>query len=205
MMKLWAAKPTVAALAERYAKEFKLSTNQLAQIGVIQRAPIGAKVAEKLTLNDYREHAVLRKNNEVQTFVRRKDRPKQLTGATVGKDFGLLSVIFTHAKDYWDVPIDLELLKQARRKLKKEKLIAKAKKRTRRPEGDELARLLADAAATNENKRTKTDMQIVIEASYELGRRISETCAHQAQGREPREADLLGLQPQESERQGRTP
>lgn len=125
-----ALRPTVAQLAERYKGAFTLSVNQIAHIHVIQRAPIGALVAEALTRNDYREHAVLRKNNEVQTFVRRKDRPKQLTGATVGKDFGLLSVIFTHAKDYWDVPIDLELLKQARRKLKKEKLIAKAKKRT---------------------------------------------------------------------------
>ena len=167
---------TVAALAERYAKEFKLSTNQLAQVRVIQRAPIGAVQAEKLTLNDYRQHAVLRKSNGVQTFIRRKERPAELSGATVGKDFGLLSVIFTHAKDYWDVPIDLELLKQARRKLKKEKLIAKAKKRTRRPEKDELERLLAHFAGQNGNKRTKTDMVTVTEFSYEAGRRISETC-----------------------------
>jgi integrase len=176
MMKLWAAKPTVAALAERYAKEFKLSTNQLAQIGVIQRAPIGAKVAEKLTLNDYREHAVLRKNNEVQTFVRRKDRPKQLTGATVGKDFGLLSVIFTHAKDYWDVPIDLELLKQARRKLKKEKLIARrrsARAGRRVTSSRDCSPMLHRAERQQAHEDGYGD---VTSFPTKLGRRISETC-----------------------------
>lgn len=169
-------KDTVADLAERYSKAFKLSTNQLSELRVLQRAPIASVNATKLTRNDYREHAVLRKANGVQTFLRRSEPLKELSGATVGKDFGLLSVIFTHAKDYWDVPIDLELLKQARRKLKKEKLIAKSKKRKRRPTADELAMLLAHFAKQNDHERTQVDMVIVTEFSYEAGRRISETC-----------------------------
>lgn len=167
---------TVTALLDRYVQDFKLSTNQLAQVHVLQRAPIGAVHVEKMKLNDYREHAVLRKANGVPTFIRRAEKLKELSGATVGKDFALLSVVFTHAKDYWDVVIDLELLKQARRKLKKERILTKAKKRTRRPERDELDRLFAHFAQQNKNKRTKTDMVAVTEFSYEAGRRISETC-----------------------------
>lgn len=175
-----AQRPTVASLIERYLAEFHdIGESSKSQYAVISRSALGARVAADLKLNDYRTFALARRRNEVPTLLYRNgagNRLKEISPSTVGKDLSSLAVMFTHAKDYWEVDVNLDLVKEAIRKLKNEGLIAKSKKRTRRPTSQELSMLLGHFAKQNLHKRTKTDMVIVTEFSCEAGRRISETC-----------------------------
>jgi integrase len=173
---------SVAQLIDRFIQEKMglglrpIGPSALCDLRVTQRSVLGSKLAASLTLADLMEFARLRITNQVPTNVRRKERQTALSPATVGKSLSTLGVVLQHAADEWDLKIDLELFRKAKRKMKKEHLIAKAKARTRRPTAEELARLMELARKQNGHGRTKIPMDVIIEFSYEAGRRISETC-----------------------------
>ncbi len=173
---------TVAWCIQKYIEERHrialrpIGASALCDMRVTQRSAFGAKIATALTLQDYMEFARLRITNRVQTLVTRKERQTQLSPSTVSKSMSSIGVVLQHAAEEWDLKIDLELFRKAKRKMKKERLIAKAKARTRRPTPDELERLMDLARKQNNWCRTQIPMDAIIEFSYEAGRRISETC-----------------------------
>jgi len=175
----------VALLVDQYIRAMRqpgargISAGQEYALRIWERSPIAEKEAADITLHDLMQYGRARKANQIPTRLYRKTPLTGLSPATVGKDFSDLSVILTWAADELDHPLEavLAIVKKAKRKLKKERIVAKAKKRTRRPAAEELALLLDYFRKQNDHPRTAVDMVPVVEFSYEGGRRIGETCS----------------------------
>ena len=166
---------TLAMLLEQYMRKFPISTKLRYGYQMLQSGPLGETDPREWKLATLMDYGRARKANQVPTRVPDKRRAV-LHPSTVAGDFTHLAVVLTWATDEVDETLAsvLPVLTTARRKLKKEKVVAKAGRRTRRPTPEELKMLLAHFAAQNSHHRTEIDMTVVTESSYELGRRIGE-------------------------------
>lgn len=179
---LWDFVPdTVAWIVQHYIEVMRGSPSGISpkreyMLRFLQRGPLGSEKAGKLTLKKLMDYGRARKANLVESQAPNARGRKELSGATVGSDFTNLSVVLTYAADELAMPLTgiLEILKQARRKLKKDKIIAKANIRSRRPTEEEEKLLLSYFAEQNESPQTAIDMVPVVIGAGTLGRRIGE-------------------------------
>lgn len=94
-------------------------------------------------------------------------RRRKVSPATISQEMYYVSSVLTTAEALWKVPVDWPMLKDARRELKKLKLMGKAKERDRRPQGDELARIKAKL-------NTSLPVAVLMDFAAATGMRVSE-------------------------------
>ena len=98
--------------------------------------------------------------------------------ATVNQDLTYLGGVLKYAGSAWDdcEEINAGAIEAARPLLVKHELVGKSTPRSRRPENDELERLIAHFNAQAKHKRTKIDMGLITLWQRYSGRRVGETC-----------------------------
>lgn len=163
---------TVAWILQRYIEEMPtisqakaVGQTQLYTMWRLQRSPIGAKDARKLTKADIIDHCKARRAGGAQP-------------QTVNQDITCMRTPLKFAGSAWD---DCEEVSDApivaaMPFMKKYDLVGKGKPRERRPTQDEIDRLLAHYDVQAKHKKTKIRMRDVVEFSLLTARRISETC-----------------------------
>lgn len=130
---------------------------------MLQKLPIGAKVARTLQSSDIIQHC--------------RDRQAQgVCPATVNQDITYLRGPLKMARIMWGIPASEAPIVEAMPLLQKLQLVGKSKPRDRRPTQEELDLLIAHFRKQNGHWRTKTPMDVITEFAVLSGRRISETC-----------------------------
>lgn len=130
----------------------------------LQRSKLGAMRFDKLKPQDFIDYCTARKAGGVQS-------------ATVLQDMTFLTGVLKYAAEIWEMSdAGLVAYKKAKPQLVKEQLIAKSQPRDRRPNDDELERLLALAEEEDARKRNEIRMVPIIKFQIPSARRISETC-----------------------------
>lgn len=150
----WGGKPAVKPLGDSH----------LIVLRLLQRSPIGLKIAAELRRQEVIEHC--------------RWRSEKVQPATINQDVTYLSGALKYAGSAWD---DCEAISDAavaaaKPFLVKHNLIGKSTPRKRRPTPEELARLLAHF--TEENKRPLNEIDMVKVSLWQIAssRRISESC-----------------------------
>ena len=103
-------------------------------------------------------------------------RSRRQSGAgpsTANNDIVWLRVILRYARAAWDLPFDLTVIDNASEVLKAEKLISKAKSRSRRPSADELA-ALTEFFERRDERRSNMPMKDIMWFAIHSARRQSE-------------------------------
>ncbi len=103
-------------------------------------------------------------------------RARRQTGAgpsTANNDLVWLRVVLRYARTAWNLPINLSVIEDASEVLKAEKMIAKAKRRTRRPTAVELD-ALTDYFVQKERRRSVVPMSDIMWFAIHSGRRQGE-------------------------------
>jgi integrase len=103
-------------------------------------------------------------------------RSRRQSGAgpsTANNDVVWLRVILRYARAAWDLPFDLSVIDNASEVLKTEKLISKAKSRSRRPTADELA-ALSEYFERRDKRRSNMPMNDIMWFAIHSARRQSE-------------------------------
>jgi integrase len=103
-------------------------------------------------------------------------RSRRQSGAgpsTANNDIVWLRVILRYARAAWDLPFDLSVIDNANEVLKAEKLISKAKNRSRRPTADELD-ALTEFFERRDKRRSNMPMKDIMWFAIHSARRQSE-------------------------------
>jgi len=103
-------------------------------------------------------------------------RSRRQSGAgpsTANNDVVWLRVILRYARAAWDLPFDLSVIDNAREVLKAEKLISKARSRSRRPTDDELA-ALTEFFERRDKRRSNIPMNDIMWFAIHSARRQGE-------------------------------
>jgi len=103
-------------------------------------------------------------------------RARRRSGAgpsTANNDIVWLRVILRYARAAWDLPFDLAVIDNANEVLKAEKLISKAKSRSRRPTSDELD-ALSESFERRDRRRSNIPMKDIMWFAIHSARRQSE-------------------------------
>lgn len=167
---------TIAWLIERYIRD--MASPEMNQIGqskgytlrVIQRAPIGSKVAADLTRQDLIQFA---RSLRAGTA----DRKKALHQSTVNGYVTTIGLVFRHAIVEWDdcAKLTTALFKEAHDHLKKHNIVGKAGVRTRRPSDEELVSIRTYYSTPNKRGKKRTiPMLPAIAVSLKSARRLGE-------------------------------
>ncbi|MCH8250769.1 MAG: tyrosine-type recombinase/integrase [Proteobacteria bacterium] len=93
--------------------------------------------------------------------------------STANNDIVWLRVILRYARAAWDLPFDLSVIDNASEVLKAEKLISKAKSRSRRPTADELD-ALTELFERRDKRRSNMPMKDIVWFAIHSARRQSE-------------------------------
>lgn len=164
---------SVAWVLQRYIEEMDgtaggvpvkpLGESHRCTLRVIQRMPIGAKLAEKLTKTDIIDMA-------------KALRTKGLKPATVNQYITYLRGPLAYAPAAWEgcEEVSAECVAKARPFLKKYNLCGKASPRKRRPTDEEVGRLLAYFEVQDKRDRTKIKMVDVVAFALASSRRRGE-------------------------------
>lgn len=96
-------------------------------------------------------------------------RRRKVSPATMAQEMGYLSAIFRTAEAWWKIPVPWDEFRRGRTMLRQLKLIGRAKERTRRPQDDELQRIIAAL-------RTTLPVEDIIRFAVVTGLRINEVC-----------------------------
>jgi integrase len=165
---------TVAWLIQKYIDEKsmpgrrQMGDSQMRTLRLLQRLPIGKKMAAALKSADYIEHCAGRIGGAWR---------KPVKPATSKQDVTFLNVVLRYAEEVWEIPgVGVAAYKKAKRQLEAEQLMGKSQPRDRLPTDEEEAQLRAYFTERNKNPRTVVDMVLVMEAELVTGRRISELC-----------------------------
>src|SRR5579859_2642537 len=130
----------------------------------LQKSTLGAKPYDKLKVQDFMDYCTARKASGV-------------TPATVMHEMTFLTGVLKYAFEIWEMSEEpLKAYKKAKPQLVKEQLIAKSQPRDRRPNVDEIERLLSLAEEEDARARNKIRMAPIIRFQIPSARRISETC-----------------------------
>ena len=144
------------ATVEPTAKWGRTKASDLARLGAY---PIAAKRATEITRQDYIKHI--------------EDRRAEGAGpATSGNDLVWIGQVLKSARASLGVPIDLSRLDDARHELRTRKMIAKSRRRMRRPTKDEQSRLLDYFA--KRDRRSKIPMHTIMRYAMASTRREAE-------------------------------
>lgn len=156
---------TLAELIRWYIETFETISrwqrSKQAHLKFLERHAIGKARAVDLTVATLINHV----------RVRRADGAGP---ATVANDLVWIGVVLRAAKSVKDLPVRAELVQEARNACGELRLIAKARRRSRRPTVDELARL--KAYFRRRDKRAKIPMVAIMEFAIASARRESEIC-----------------------------
>jgi integrase len=167
---------TIAWLIERYVRD--MASPEMHQIGpskrytlrVIQRAPIGSKVAADLKRSDLIEFArALRAGTA--------GRKKGLHQSTVNGYVTTIGLVFKHAIVEWEdcAKLTTAMFKEAHDHLKKHNIVGKAGVRTRRPTDEELVSIRNYYSTPNKRGKKRTiPMLPAIAVSLISARRLGE-------------------------------
>jgi integrase len=109
--------------------------------------------------------------------------------ATVLNDLIWIGVVLRAARNLKEVPVSPEIVQAARSASRELRLVGKARKRSRRPIPDELARLRNHFASRD--RRAKIPMQVVMDFAIASARREAEIC--RLEWRDNDEATRTGL------------
>lgn len=149
-------------LADRESIE-PLGRSKGASLRQLLRHPITDKEALHLTPLDVIEHI----------------RQRRLGGtgpATTGQDLIWLRVVWRYARTALGVPVRMDVIDDAAEICKAERMVAKSRKRTRRPTDDELRRLDAWFRAAHENRKGAPPMHLIMWLAIYSCRRLEELC-----------------------------
>jgi integrase len=94
--------------------------------------------------------------------------------ATVGNDLTWIGVVLRAAKSIKELPIEIHIVDEARTACRELRLIAKSRKRDRRPTPDELVRLRDFFA--HRDRRAEIPMNDIMDFAIESARRQAEIC-----------------------------
>lgn len=149
----------IAHLCSRYLSEFpQVRGTQRAIMTRLQKEPIGVIDGPQVTAKNVIDHA-------------RQRIAAGASPATVSGDIVYLSSVLSYAKPGWGMAdVSDAAVKEAKPMLRRLRLIASSKHRTRRPTEDETRRIVAFVRASNP---VYAD---AIEFQDQSARRISETC-----------------------------
>lgn len=172
--------PTLAELIRWYIETFETISrwqrSKQTHLEFLERHSLGKTIAHTLTAADLIRH--------VQS--RRAEGPGP---ATVINDLIWIGVVLRAAKSVKELPVNPEIVQQARSACRELRLIGKPKKRTRRPTADEL-KLLREHFKSRD-RRAEIPMLAVMEFAIASARRESEIC--RLEWRDNDEANRTGL------------
>jgi len=126
------ARTTVGGLIDRYLVEVRalrpMGRTKDSALRFLLGQPVARLAAIEVTDRDLVEHINSR-------------RLAGVAASTAQQDIAWLRVLFKYARRVWGVPLDLEAIEHAAAYLKDAKLIARPRRRRRRPSAEELRRL----------------------------------------------------------------
>jgi integrase len=157
--------PTVAELIRWYIDTFetisKWQRSKQAHLEFLERHALGKLEASDLTSALLIDHV-------------RSRRAGGAGPATVANDLIWLGVVLRAAKNVKELPVRPEIVQEAREACSELRLTGKARKRSRRPTADELARLREYFA--RRDRRSQIPMLSVMEFALTSARREAEIC-----------------------------
>jgi integrase len=135
----------------------------------MQREPIGAVIAAKLSRHDLIEHCKRRRNGV--------DR-KAVSAATVKGDLSALRSVINHAASTWRdcEELNCKPFDKAKHHLVTNQLVGKATRRTRLPTSEEIPLLLDDLARSDKHRNATIRMVPVVAFGLKSARRRGEVC-----------------------------
>ncbi len=156
---------TVGELIGRYIDEREaiepLGRSKMAHLRLLQSFELAERVAQDVTPQQLVEHV----------------RKRRLSGAgpsTVANDLIWLRVVYRYARTAMGVPVSPHVIDDAAEVCRAERIIARPKRRTRRPTDDELRRITAWFAAPKTAKVKGPPMDLIMWFAIYSCRRMSE-------------------------------
>ena len=157
--------PTLAELIRWYIDTFETISrwqrSKQTHLEFLERHSLGKTIAHTLTSADLIRHVQSR-------------RAEGAGPATVINDLIWIGVVLRAAKSVKELPVNPEIVQQARSACRELRLVGKPKKRTRRPTADELKRLREHFKSRD--RRATIPMLAVMEFAIASARRESEIC-----------------------------
>ncbi len=158
------ANTTLRELLKRYRDE----VSEVRPIGRSKASNI--RYLEKCDIS--RIDAVDLKSSDLIAHIRAR-RKNGAGPSTANNDLIWLRVILRYARAAWDIPVDLAVIEDAGEVLRAEKMIAKARKRTRRPTARELE-ALSEFFRQKEHRRNVLPMRDIMWFAIHSARRQGE-------------------------------
>jgi len=157
--------PTLAELIRWYIDTFETISrwqrSKQTHLEFLERHALGKSVAYTLTSADLIRHVQSR-------------RAGGAGPATVINDLIWIGVVLRAAKSVRELPVNPEIVTQARTACGELRLIGKAKRRARRPTADELTRLREHFSGRD--RRAEIPMEAIVDFAIASARRESEIC-----------------------------
>lgn len=167
---------TLKSLIRWYIDDFreisKWQRTKQAQLEFLERHPIGAANVLTMTAATLVDHVRLR-------------RSRGAGPATVSNDLTWIGVVLRAAKSVKQIPIRPEIVDEARTACRELRLIAKSRRRDRRPTQEELTKL--EQYFGRHDRRGEIPMVDIMWFAIESARRESEICRLQAEDNNPQE------------------
>ena len=167
---------TIAWIIQRYIQDMALirpcGKSHTYVMRAMGRTFIGEIIARKLTKNDCKAYAKMRRQQLVK-------RAKRLVHpSTIGQELGYLRSVLKYAASEWDdcEGVTAAPVIEALPSLQKHDIISKSAPRDRRPAAAELEHIIRLAIERNEHSNTKIDCVRLTRWQIASGRRVSETC-----------------------------
>lgn len=156
---------TVGELIERYIEEREaiepLGRSKIAHLRLLQSFELAERVAQDITPQQLVEHV-------------RKRRLAGTGPATVANDLIWLRVVYRYARTAMGVPVSPHVIDDAAEVCRAERIIARPKRRTRRPTDDELRRITEWFSAPKTARVKGPPMDLIMWFAIYSCRRMSE-------------------------------
>jgi hypothetical protein len=155
---------TLRKVLEKYREDVSevrpMGRSKTSNIRFLEKCEIARMTACKIKSSDIIAHV-------------RSRRQSGAGPSTANNDIVWLRVILRYARAAWDLPFDLAVIDNASEVLKAEKLIAKAKSRSRRPTADELD-ALTELFERRDKRRSNIPMNDIMWFAIHSARRQAE-------------------------------
>lgn len=155
---------TLRALLRKYREEVSeirpIGRSKASSIRYLEKCDISRKDPLDLKPSDLIAHI-------------RARRQRGAGPSTANNDLVWLRVVMRYARAAWNLPIDLSVIEDASEVLKAEKMVAKAKRRDRRPTDDELG-ALTEYFSLKERRQSVIPMRDIMWFAIHSARRQSE-------------------------------
>jgi len=157
-------RPILRKILEKYREDISvvrpMGRSKTSNIKYLEKCEIAGMTACEIKSSDIIAHVRSRRQNGAGP-------------STANNDIVWLRVILRYARAAWDLPFDLTVIDDANEVLKAEKLIAKAKRRSRRPTVDELD-ALTSFFDRRDKRRSNIPMNDIMWFAIHSARRQSE-------------------------------